>query len=166
MCTIAINVFSSLVHLILSLRISCPYLIKISLLCGYQPGEDKTSNEMRGLQLRRNRAWLYYGWLECVQAIWLPWGRCSNCGRLLHHLTRAALFQSMLDGRDISPSRWFGRLLSVCFQSFFNHVNCVSFNLVRPLCFNLIARYTKCLEWWCKSVKSWNLKVLTPPHSC
>jgi hypothetical protein len=104
-----------------------PLFNKISLLCGYRPGEDETSNDEGGTQgMTLHITRVCTGNLTAL-------GRCSNCGRL-HHLTRAALFQSMLDGREISPpSRWFGRLLSVCFQSFFHHVNCVSFNLVRPL---------------------------------
>jgi hypothetical protein len=129
--------FSSLVNWILSLRISYPYLINFHDFADTIPARwGWTSNAgcNSGMTLRIIR--VCTGNLTAL-------GRCSNCGRL-HHLTRAALFQSMLDdGRDISSIKVIWQTPKcVCFQSFFNHVNCVSFNLVRGLYANLIARCT------------------------
>ncbi len=152
--------FSSFVHFMLSLRISRPLFNKISWLCRYhQPGEDDeaSSNDgcnsgATGHDFTTDHSSVCTGNLIALVQIDVHFAADW------HHLTRAALFQSMLDGRDISiQGDWQTPQLFV-FKVSFNHVKLCQLQLGAAFMLNLNARVHKIsgvmVEWWCKSVKS------------
>jgi hypothetical protein len=131
-CYAAINVFEPLRAFNPQSQNFTPLFNKISWLCRYKSGEDARSNDgcnsgLTGHDFTENSS-VYR------QAIWVPWADVQIAADYIIWQEQLC-FKSirLIDGRDISI-KVIGRLLSVCFQSFFHLVNCVSFNSVRPLC--------------------------------